>query len=350
VSESILLIRADAGIAIGIGHVMRCLALAQAWQDSGGDVVFAMAQPMPSMRDRLLSDGVSVDSIEAVPGSREDAACVAELARQRGVAWVVVDGYHFDARYQRELKAAGMQVLFVDDNGQASPYAADIVLNQNANARPDLYQKRAPYTRLLLGSSYVLLRKEFKPWRDWVREIPDLGRKILITMGGSDPDNVTLKAIHALTQAKVQGLEAAVVVGRGNPHLESIEQMVSKDGLSIRLHRDVTDMPKLIAWADMVLAAAGGTLWELLFMGCPVLSFARNDVQRAIVSELAAQGVVQDLGHPEKSDSASIGAAIAELGRSPGQRRRMSQLGRKCIDGRGAERICELLITHEVRN
>ncbi|MGO9169174.1 MAG: UDP-2,4-diacetamido-2,4,6-trideoxy-beta-L-altropyranose hydrolase, partial [Candidatus Sulfotelmatobacter sp.] len=310
--EETLLIRADATVAMGTGHVMRCLALAQAWQDSGGTVVFAMVEPLPSMRERLFSEEMNVVPVEALAGSREDARCVAELASQRAAAWVVVDGYHFDADYQRELKAAGLQVLFVDDNGRAGPYAADVVLNQNANAHKNLYPDCEPYTRLLLGSRYVLLRREFNPWREWVREIPDLGRKILITMGGSDPDNITLKAIEALTQAGVAGLEATVVVGGSNPHLESLEQRISESGRFIGLRRNATDMPELMAWADVALGAAGGSLWELLFMGCPVLSYARNIVQSAIVSDLGWQGVVQDLGPPESFDPASLGAAIAE--------------------------------------
>lgn len=335
---------------MGTGHVMRCLALAQAWQDSGGTAVFAMVEPLPSLRERLFSEGMDVVPVEALPASGDDAGCVAELANQRAAAWVVVDGYHFDADYQRELKAAGLQILFLDDNGQAGPYAADVVLNQNANAHKNLYPDCEPYTRLLLGSRYVLLRREFEPWREWVREVPDFGRKILITMGGSDPDNITLKAIEALTKAGVEGLEATVVVGGCNPHLESLERRISAAGRFIRLCRNATDIPELMAWADVALAAAGGSLWELLFMGCPVLSYARNVVQGGIVAELGWQGVVQDLGHPESFDPASLGAAIAELARSRERRRRMSELGRDRVDGRGAGRICELLITHEVRN
>ncbi|MGA8617154.1 MAG: UDP-2,4-diacetamido-2,4,6-trideoxy-beta-L-altropyranose hydrolase [Candidatus Sulfotelmatobacter sp.] len=348
--EGTLLIRADASVQMGTGHVMRCFALAQAWQDSGGRAVFAMVQPLPSMRQRLLAEGMEVVPIEAEPGTCDDARRVSELANQCGAAWVVVDGYCFDAVYQRELKIAELQVLFVDDNAHSDHYAADLVLNQNANADESLYPNREPYTRLLLGSRYVMLRREFEPWRKWKREIPVLGHKILITMGGSDPDNITLLAIKALAEVGIQGLEAVVVVGGSNPHLRSLEGAVGVCGRLVRLQRNATNMPELMAWADLALIAAGGTLWELLFMGCSVLSYARNPVQGAIISELGWQGVVRDLGNAQNFDPALLGAAVMELAESPESRRRMLVSGHERVDGRGAGRICELLITHETHN
>jgi UDP-2,4-diacetamido-2,4,6-trideoxy-beta-L-altropyranose hydrolase len=347
-AEETLLIRADASVAMGTGHVMRCLAVAQAWQDAGGRVAFATVEPSALMRERLLSEGIEVIPLEKQPGSADDASCVADLVKQRSGDWVVVDGYHFDGDYQRDLKAAGLQVLYVDDNAQAGHYAADLILNQNANADESLYRNRESYTRLMLGSGYVMLRREFQPWREWTREIPEFGRKILITMGGSDPDNITLRAIEALTDARLKGLEARIVIGSSNPNFEALEQMVSRAGPGLRLQQNAHDMPGLMAWADMALIAAGGTLWELLFMGCSVLSYARGPVQGRIISELGRQGMVEDLGDPQKSDPVSLAATIGELARSPERRRRMAALGREQVDGRGARRTCERLMTHDV--
>jgi UDP-2,4-diacetamido-2,4,6-trideoxy-beta-L-altropyranose hydrolase len=345
-----LLIRADASVTMGTGHVMRCLALAQAWQDAGGKGVFAMVDPSPPVRERLLSEGMEVVPLGAQPGSNEDARGVAELARQRAARWVVADGYHFDADYQRALKATGLQILFVDDNAHAGHYTADLVLNQNAHAEESLYPNREPYTRLLLGTDYILLRREFERWRDWKREIPDFGRKILVTMGGSDPDNITLRVVEALTHSRVRGLEITVVVGGSNPYGESLERRVLEGAPSVRWHRNPDNMPELMAWADMALIAAGGTLWELLFMACPVLSYARNPAQGGIISELAGQGAVQDLGRAQHFDPVSLDAAIMELAGSAERRRQMSAMGRERVDGRGAGRLCELLISHEASN
>src|SRR5206468_95107 len=178
-----LIVRADATAAIGHGHVMRCLALAQAWQDRGGECVFAMTEPIPGIKARLCAEGFEVIPLTVMPGRSEDAAQLAELARFRDASWVVVDGYEFRAEYHRALKSAAVRLLVIDDSGHAGSYCSDLVLDQNAGTRESLYDRRAPYTELLLGSRYAMLRREFRRWPEWKREIPPIARKILIAMG-----------------------------------------------------------------------------------------------------------------------------------------------------------------------
>src|SRR5947209_553477 len=95
-----LLIRADASVAIGTGHVMRCLALAQAWQDAGGRVVFVMAQHTIAIKNRLRREAIDVILLQVAPGSQEDSSQTAAIAADLAVDWVVVDGYQFDSTYQ----------------------------------------------------------------------------------------------------------------------------------------------------------------------------------------------------------------------------------------------------------
>ena len=85
---------------------MRCLALAQAWKDAGGSAIFAMAGEMPEIECRLKGDGFAVHRIFAKPGSEKDAALTADLAISLKACFVVVDGYHFGAEYQKRLKKA----------------------------------------------------------------------------------------------------------------------------------------------------------------------------------------------------------------------------------------------------
>jgi len=340
-----LVVRCDATVAIGTGHAMRCLALAQAWQDTGGRAVFAMAQATAAVEERLQREGMAVARLKAEPGSADDVQETVALARGKQVSWVVADGYCFRADFQSALKNADLKLLFIDDDGRAGRYSADVVLNQNANASENSYSNREPYTRLLLGSRYVLLRREFERWREWKREIPVLGRKILITMGGSDPDNLTSRAIEAVMEARIEGAEAVAVVGGSNPHLELLDRLVAQCGASIRLLKEPSNMPDLLAWADLALIAAGGTLWELLFMGCSVLSYARNRVQAQIISQLSDQGMVGMLGYPQDSTRMQAAAALVELAKSQERRARFSQLARGLIDGHGAERVLQLLVS-----
>jgi len=169
-----LLVRADGSPQIGIGHVMRCLALAQAWQDEGGGAAYAMVPGASNLESRLAAEGIDVLLIDAEPGSEADSAETCRIASLVKADWLVMDGYRFDADYQRTVKRAGLRLLVVDDCADAEHYWADLILNQDILAEEKVYGRREPYTRVLLGPLYVLLRREFLSWPRRERPAPDV--------------------------------------------------------------------------------------------------------------------------------------------------------------------------------
>jgi UDP-2,4-diacetamido-2,4,6-trideoxy-beta-L-altropyranose hydrolase len=339
-----LVIRADASIQIGTGHIMRCLALAQAWQEKGGQAIFVLANKSPALEARLGLEGMKVVYLLVEAGSSEDAKQTADFAHQFEAEWVVVDGYHFGSEYQKAIKNFGVSLLFVDDYGHAGHYYADLVLNQNISAHEDLYQSRETYTQLLIGTQYVLLRREFWQWRDWQREINPIARNLLVTLGGSDPDNVTLKVIQALSQVNVDDFEVIVIVGGSNPHYEELQAEVAASKLSISLQQNVNNMTELMAWADMAIAAGGSTNWELAFMGLPSLVITVAENQHAIAAELDAQGLIIHLGWHQQITLEQIRLAVQELIDKPNKREEMSKKGRELVDGNGANLVASQMI------
>ncbi|MFZ2879537.1 MAG: UDP-2,4-diacetamido-2,4,6-trideoxy-beta-L-altropyranose hydrolase, partial [Phototrophicaceae bacterium] len=218
-----LLIRADASTEIGTGHVMRCLALAQAWQDKGGGVTYCCATLPQTLHTRLVTEQITVRRLDAMAGSANDAESVIALAREIGAEAVVVDGYVFGSEYQKLIKNAGLRLLFIDDYGHAEHYYADFVLNQNAHADTITYVNRESNTQLLLGTRYALLRREFWPWRGRKRPTVPQANKLLVTMGGSDPDNITMRLLDKLTSIlDDKAVHIKTVVGGSNPHLDSL--------------------------------------------------------------------------------------------------------------------------------
>ncbi|MEA5479322.1 UDP-2,4-diacetamido-2,4,6-trideoxy-beta-L-altropyranose hydrolase [Pseudanabaena galeata UHCC 0370] len=334
-----LIIRADASATIGTGHIMRCIALAQAWQDQGGKVVFLLAHKPSVLENKLRSQGIEVSYLSVEAGSDEDAYQTVDFIRQFAAQWVVVDGYHFGTEYQKIIKDSGTRLLFIDDFGHADHYYADLVLNQNISANQKLYINREPYTKLLLGTEYTLLRREFWQWRDWQREVNPIASKILITLGGSDPDNVTLKVIQALNLLNKDKLETIVVIGGSNPHYECLQKEVADASLAISLQRNVSNMPELMAWADLAIAAGGSTNWELAFMGLPSLVITIADNQQAIAVELDRQGVIINLGWHQDVTIEQISLVLRELIGDRHKREDMSKKGRKLVDGNGASRV-----------
>lgn len=344
--HNILIIRTDASVAIGTGHVMRCLALAQAWQKSGGTTVFVLAFPLANLEDRLLKEGFQTIHLDGiVAGCVEDAAETAVIAQKYQAQWIVVDGYQFDADYQRSLKASGFQVLFVDDYGHANYYCADVVLNQNIYAQPDLYANKEPCTQLLLGTKYALLRREFWEWRDWQRPFPERVRNILVTLGGSDPNNVTLTVVQAIKQLAQEDLEVIVLVGAQNSYYAELETAVKQDS-RIKLRMQVVNMPELMTWADIAISAGGSTNWELAFMEIPNLIIILADNQIPVAQGLSEAGISIDLGWYEQVKIDEIKEALNLLVTNTDLVQQKRLKGREIVDGYGSQRIVEIMGNH----
>jgi UDP-2,4-diacetamido-2,4,6-trideoxy-beta-L-altropyranose hydrolase len=334
-----LLFRADASVGMGTGHVMRCLALAQAWQDAGGWAIFAMAQTTPALAARLRAESCEVVSVAAAVGSTVDSARVAALAREHNASWVVVDGYQFGARYQQALKSTGLKVLFMDDYGHGERYSADLVVNPNVSADAALYQNRDPGTRLLLGPRYCILRREFNAWRHWKRETPSIARRALVTMGGSDPENITGRVVEALGMGGFGNLETVVVVGGSNPNLEWLEQSAARVGGKIVVQRDTAQMAQLMSDADIAISAAGSTCWELCLLGLPSLLVDVAANQTALARELHRRGCAIHLGNSRDVSAEKIASELEKMIQSREIRQSFSLASRALVDGNGARRV-----------
>ena len=336
-----LLIRADAGPANGAGHMMRCLALARHWLQAGERVVFAQTEIDAPLAERLRQEGAELIPISAAAGSDEDALETLAHAKTMGCSWIVADGYAFDADWQQHIKVAGFCLLLLDDYGHARHYHADVILNQNAGASSELYANRDTHTRLLLGSKYALLRREFTEGRDTPREIAVNATKILVTLGGSDPANITGTVVAALAQ--LQGIESVIVVGSGNPRLESIRSAVGAHGEAMRIVVNAQNMAELLTWADVAVSAAGSTAWELACMGLPAALIVVAENQAGIAAALAREGVSLNLGPHAALDAERIASTLRDWLPDRARRKAMSVGGRRLVDGQGAKRVRAVL-------
>jgi len=334
-----LFFRADADSRIGTGHVMRCLAIAQAWLDRGGKAVFLMRQARSGIRARVEREGASIIELGCEAGTSADAEQTVRQVAQRERDWLVVDGYQFGGEYQDVIKSAGLKLLFLDDCGHCSHYSADLVLNQNLHANESLYARRNAETELLLGAHYALLRREFLRWKEWTRTIPDRARKLLVTLGGSDPDNVTEHVIEALKSAG-RDLQTTILVGASNPRYRQLQQAAA--GLErVSMIENASNMAERMAEADMAVAGAGSTCWELCFLGLPAIVIDLAENQRPVSRELQRLGAAVDLGDAAEATSVRIAEALSALVGSRERRTAMSAMGRSLIDGRGASRVCQ---------
>ncbi len=337
-----LVIRADAGERMGIGHVLRSLAIAQAWRRRGGRSTFVVTPGHEPIAARLASDEIEMCRQPARAGSEEDATYTGGEARRRSAAALVVDGYHLGPEYRRTLAAFGVPILLADDLGDAGPYDEAWILHHAPGIGPELYRDLAPRSRLLAGPRYTLIREEFQRARRNVAAAPagaSRRARILVTLGGADPQGATPSVVAALASIRGPILEVAVVVGPTNPCRSRIEDAARSSGPAITVLPPQGDMAAVMAGADLAISASGGTALELAYLGVPSILLVAAENQRPVAAHLAQEGAALLLGDVEALEAAALRAAVDSLLADPERRARMSERGRGVIDGRGAERV-----------
>jgi UDP-2,4-diacetamido-2,4,6-trideoxy-beta-L-altropyranose hydrolase len=330
-----LLICADATPEIGVGHVMRCLALAEAWRGQGGRAWFASASIADGIRSRLQAEAFDVVAAATSNGP----SLVIELADRLHTEHIVLDGRQFTADYQCQIRDAGLRLLVLDDYCQVVHYYADCVLNPDLVSEA-MYANREPYTRLLLGPQYALLRREFTQRSRRESAVRGEGSRVLITLGGSDPENMTWVGLKAIQQMKRPDLQVRVIVGAANPRLNALRALARDLPGRVEVLSDVKDMPEQMQWPDVAVGASGVTLWELLHMGVAVVCWPRYPADVAVVAKLASRGAVMPL--EQNADSRTVAAAITHLLADAALRGSMQAIGRQIVDGLGAQRTADI--------
>lgn len=337
-----ILLRADASKKIGIGHVMRSYALAEAWQYMGGQAVFFYFELPRKLENLLKRENMKlIRFTNSLIGGKEDAQLTADLAHELGVSWVIADGYDFKAPYQKLLKKQGLNLLIVDDYGHSDFYAADIILNRGLDTQESLYANRKHYTKLLLGPKYISLRREFLRKQRWSKKIARQANKLLITMGGADPNQVTLQVVESLNNINCN-LEIKVVVGPEYAFIDNLKAFESNS--KVMIMQDVDDMAALMDWADVGITAGGGTLAEMTYMGLPNIIIKIADNQCASILYEKKFGTSLFLGDAQEITKEQISCCVELLCKNYLKRQEMSDNGRQLIDGKGSQRIFEFLV------
>lgn len=336
-----LLLRADAGGLLGSGHVMRLIALGQAWVDAGGPCILAAAELPEAIAARARSErSFLVERIDAPAWSIADAEALAALGRRFSAKAAVIDSYKVDPPYLAAIEAAGIKAVAIDDLGQQAAYPCSILVNPNLNGRETLYAGKAPGVQLLLGPRHVMLRREFARHRASQRLIPTQARRLLVTFGGVDPKGASLTALNAL--ARLPEIHAELVIGAANPRGDEIAAKAA--GLAnVTVIRDVRDMAERMMAAEMLLSGGGTTVWEGAALGAPMMLIASAAEEEVAAARLARGGLCQFLGAAENVPPEQLADEIWAFAEDMAARAQSSVLGRELVDGYGAERVIDAI-------
>jgi len=333
-----VLVRADASVGVGMGHAMRSLALCQALMSQGIECHWLAAAMPHSLANRLQAEGIALSVSSFSAGGADDVIDTTAMAKKLAADWLLVDGYAFSRQYQEAVHA--YRTVVIDDLGRTEGYVADLLVNPNLYGAEELYST-SQIGAVLAGRKYALLRREF--WTPSERRISPRSRRVLVTMGGSDPDNVTGKVVRSLKRSSVEHLEIRTIVGASNPYWETLQVQAGRAGHPVELLRNVSNMREQFEWADICISAAGSTSLELACVGVPSVFLVIVDNQEMVARAIKKNGFGRVLGWHEDVNEEMIRAAVRDLFASSQERDRMTQWGRELVDGQGALRVASVM-------
>ena len=332
-----ILIRVDASLSIGSGHVMRCRTLARELRRRGaqvfflcrrqtGDLISLLEQEFPVLAlpelPLLVAEGLQSRELYSAwlgCSQEQDAAdCLQALAQAgiKSVSWLVVDHYGLDARWEGRLLAdlavveAPPKLLVIDDLADRL-HQADLLLDQNffGVETETRYAGLLPaHCRQLLGPHYALLGPEYAQLHPLVPPRTEL-RRVLVFFGGVDPHNLTGRALEALLSPELAHLAVDVVLGLQSPHRQVVAELVARRPYTT-LHAQLPSLAGLIARADLAIGAGGSTTWERIALRLPslVVTFGRD--QSPIAEALNQLGYLKLLGDAPSVSVQEIGCAL----------------------------------------
>ena len=284
----------------------------------------------------MVSARYQAEGIEVLPpmtgieaGGVADAALVLDHVRHVKPAWVVADGYHFGQAF-RTAVGRSVRLLVIDDHARTGAAGAAMVLDQNVDAGADAYAGREAGCRLLLGSRFALVDPAFA--ERGRRERGGLAFRVLILLGGG-PRREWVARVGGAAERLAGGGLAVRVVGAER---SGVEKGVTWCGFS-------GDVVSEMRAADLCVAAAGSTTWEICCAGLPALLTSVADNQVPVARAIDRAGAAIDLGWWEQLTEVRIAQAVRRLARDGRRRAAMGAAAMALVDGRGVTRVVDAL-------
>lgn len=352
-----VVIRVDASLSIGTGHVMRCLTLALVLKRQGICIGFICRDHLGHLINLIEQQGFTVYRLSTNKADKagasnsslfhaewlgvsqtQDAEQCRPILQSLQPDWLIVDHYAIDRNWQAKLTGCYIRLMVIDDLTDRH-HLADLLLNQNYGANPEDYLGLvSAECRLLTGPNYALLRDEFALLRSKSldrRKTPQL-KRLLVTLGGSDPDNVTGAVLNQLTHAPLPtDLHITVVMGASAVHKQEIQALAKHLPWVTEVLVNTNNMAEVMTQSDLAIGAAGATTWERCCLGLPTIQLVIAFNQYRVAEVLAQDKVVKAVKAPEE-----IAALLAS---ATDWMPTLSQKSAQICDGLGCRRVLQVM-------
>lgn len=333
-----VLVRCDGSVEIGMGHVVRCLALAEEMRDRYRcNITFAMRgselgiseidKIFPVIKQKNQSDIFNYE------GWLKD--CIKETQAQI-LIFDARDGFSREAL--RNIKRLSRVKVAAIEDIEDKRLEADLAFYP-----PVPQVRRMDWNgfpgELYTGWEWVILRKEFD--RATVERIDNSQLtvpSVLVTMGGSDHYGMTLKAVKALEMLD-ECFNVNVVLGIGFQHNEELNKLLSHCKHRFNIHNNVQNMPELMMQSDIAIASFGVTAYELAAMGVPAIYLCLTEDHAESALIFVREKAAVSLGELAEVSDLLIAKELRQLLRDRGRILEMADRARRLVDGQGLERV-----------
>lgn len=328
-------IRADASIEIGTGHVMRCLALADYLREMGGQVTFISCRLDGHLAHLIKANGFEVELFHCENGYsvETDALQTQKILERFGVCdCLIVDNYALNTKWERALRSQVRKLFVIDDLANRF-HDCDGLLDQNLHREMHTrYLGLVPFNcKCFLGPEYALLRREFLKKKRHIPFRSGVVRQVLINFGGSDVHDMASLAVMACAEFFTgTDIKIHVVAGVSNPYKSKLKELCGSFSQPVFIyHEQVSDMAGLMAESDLAIGAGGSSHWERCWLGLSaiVITTAANQVE--ITEAVAERGACVYLGDAERENGRQLKKRLvlklAELAQHPHRLENISQ-------------------------
>lgn len=339
-----IIIRTDASVNIGTGHVMRCLTLADELKQRNANIRFICREETGNLIELIEKKGFKVYRLPANIEVEEDKVLTGRILKKQSTPpdWLIVDHYEINSSWESSLREFVKKIMVIDDLADRK-HDCDLLLNQNYSTDEKRYLGLTPDDCIqLLGTEYALLRPQFFMAREKLRERNGDVKRILVFMGGSDPTGQTSRVLGAIKKLNRPDIVTDVVIGSSNSRRSEIENLISNMP-NTTYHFNVENMAELMSYADLAIGAGGTASWERCCVGLPSVVIAIADNQTGISQSLSKKGCCIDLGWYEHVSIEKIKNCLDDLLINSVQLVKISRECLSLVDGLGSRRVSDYL-------
>ena len=315
-----LIIRVDGGEQIGMGHLVRCLAISEMIKDKFKIEFACLSIPEITLNEiNDLNHKVSIYKTEN--------EFISSIEKNE---LVLIDGYIFDEEYQRLIKGTNAILICIDDLNDKEFYC-DLIINHSIGSKTRNY-KIQKYTRLAIGPEYALLRKPFLEQAKMKRVIKKID-SILICFGGADEFNLTELSLKAAIQFK-EFKKIVVITGVAYKHINSLNKTINSDNRIIhRSNLSAFEMRDEMIASDLAIAPGSGILYELMACKSIIITGHFVENQRIFIKNISKfNNIINITTFNEQTIKKGISDSF-----------KLKHSNETFIDGNSDKRIMELL-------